>query len=56
MQTGGLEWIFFRWIFFDRFAENSSSFFSGLTLLAGWISSVLGFGFRYWFPFYFWNQ
>jgi len=37
--TGGLGGIFFHWIFFDRFAEVSSSFFSALTVLAAGISS-----------------
>ena len=45
--------IFFRWIFFDTFAENSSSFFSGLTFLAAGFSSVLWLRFPILVPFYF---
>jgi hypothetical protein len=45
--------IFFRWIFFDTFAENSSSFFSGLTFLASGFSSVLWLRFPILVPFRF---
>jgi hypothetical protein len=38
------------WIFFARFAENSSSFFSGLNLFPGGFSSVAMCGFRVMVP------
>ena len=45
--------IFFLWIFFDQFAENSSSFFSALTFLAAGFCSPVALRFPILVPFYF---